>query len=304
MQPWIEKYRPATLKEITSQQETIRVLSNATANLPHMLFYGPPGSGKTSSILALCHSLFFSDFSSRVLQLNASDERGIDIIRTRIKSFAKTSIKPSSSPPFKIIILDEADSMTHDAQSALRRVMEEYSKITRFCLICNYVTRIIEPITSRCAKFRFESLSVESMFTRLDEIAKLEDMTITKTDILKLIKASDGDMRRGVMYLQAMRDGKAQVDQVAGLVDDSLIVSLLEGIKNASVDDTMHVVQEIVSKGFNCNQVLAQLTELLITDQDTTSLVRSQIMWRIAHIDKLLVDGCDEFVQLSSLVCW
>ena len=167
MQPWVEKYRPRTLEDVKSQDHVVDVLRRMlnSASLPHLLMYGPPGTGKTSTILALSRELFGPElFSSRVLELNASDERGITVVRERIKTFAQQALMhaPTSKeyrekypcPPFKIIILDEADSLTQDSQSALRRVMENYAAVTRICFCCNYVTRIIDPIASRCSKFR------------------------------------------------------------------------------------------------------------------------------------------------------
>jgi len=167
MQPWVEKYRPKTLEDVKSQDHVVDVLRRMlnSAALPHLLMYGPPGTGKTSTILALSRELYGPElFSSRVLELNASDERGIAVVRERIKVFAQQALihAPASKeyrekypcPPFKIIILDEADSLTQDSQSALRRVMENYAAITRIAFCCNYVTRIIDPIASRCSKFR------------------------------------------------------------------------------------------------------------------------------------------------------
>ncbi|KAJ9625587.1 Subunit of heteropentameric Replication factor C (RF-C) [Taxawa tesnikishii (nom. ined.)] len=185
LQPWVEKYRPKSLDDVTSQDHTITVLRRTlqSANLPHMLFYGPPGTGKTSTVLALAKQLYGPDlFRSRVLELNASDERGISIVREKVKDFARMQLSnPPAGPAgeeyrksIRIIILDEADSMTQDAQSALRRTMETYSKITRFCLICNYVTRIIDPLASRCSKFRFKSLGDDNAKKRLGDIAALE----------------------------------------------------------------------------------------------------------------------------------
>ena len=159
-----------------------------------MIFYGPPGTGKTSTILAAAKDLFGVDYRSRVMELNASDERGINVVRTKIKAFAQLAVGSSKAgaaaadgagassggqtpPPYKLIILDEADSMTTDAQSALRRTMETYSKVTRFCIICNYISRLIPPIASRCAKFRFKPLPAEAMVSRLGHIAQQEQVS-------------------------------------------------------------------------------------------------------------------------------
>ncbi|MCJ1332323.1 hypothetical protein MMC10_009015 [Thelotrema lepadinum] len=219
LQPWVEKYRPKSLDEVAAQDHTVDILRRTlqSANLPHMLFYGPPGTGKTSTILALAKSLFGPTlFSSRVLELNASDERGISIVRSKIKDFARQQLThaPSAAthpgytdkhpcPPYKIIILDEADSMTQDAQSALRRTMETYSRITRFVLVCNYVTRIIDPVASRCSKFRFKSLESGQAGTRVREIAEKEGVRMEEGVVEALVKCSEGDLRRAITFLQS-----------------------------------------------------------------------------------------------------
>lgn len=177
-----------------------------------MLFYGPPGTGKTSTILALAKELYGPQlFKTRVLELNASDERGISIVREKVKDFARMQLSNPPPgyedkypcPPYKIIILDEADSMTQDAQSALRRTMETYSKITRFCLICNYVTRIIDPLASRCSKFRFKPLDQGNAKKRLEDIAENEDVKLEAGAIETLIKSSEGDLRKAITFLQS-----------------------------------------------------------------------------------------------------
>lgn len=177
-----------------------------------MLFYGPPGTGKTSTILALAKELFGPEmFRTRVLELNASDERGISIVREKVKDFARMQLSNPPlnykdrypCPPYKIIILDEADSMTQDAQSALRRTMETYSKITRFCLICNYVTRIIDPLASRCSKFRFKTLDQGNSLKRLEEIATNEGVDLESGAVNALIRCSEGDLRKAITFFQS-----------------------------------------------------------------------------------------------------
>jgi len=211
--------RPRTLADVTSQDHTTHLLQRTlrTPNLPHLLFYGPPGTGKTSTILALAKQLFGPDlYRSRVLELNASDERGISIVRTKIKDFARQqlSVLPAGPageayrrqypcPPFKIIVLDEADSMTQDAQSALRRTMETYSRITRFCLVCNYVTRIIDPLASRCSKFRFKSLDGGDAKRRLEGIAKAEGVSLDDAAADALVRCAEGDLRKAITFLQS-----------------------------------------------------------------------------------------------------
>lgn len=204
---------------MTAQDHAVTVLKKTlkSANLPHMLFYGPPGTGKTSTILALTKELYGPDLmKSRILELNASDERGISIVREKVKNFARLTVsKPSKHdlenypcPPYKIIILDEADSMTADAQSALRRTMETYSGVTRFCLICNYVTRIIDPLASRCSKFRFKALDASNAIDRLRFISEQENVKCDDGVLERILDISAGDLRRGITLLQSASKGR------------------------------------------------------------------------------------------------
>ncbi|KJE93944.1 replication factor C subunit 2/4 [Capsaspora owczarzaki ATCC 30864] len=204
--PWVEKYRPRTVDEVAFQDEVVAVLKKSlTSNdFPHLLFYGPPGTGKTSTILAIARQMFGPELmKTRILELNASDERGISVVREKVKTLHQSlRLKGYPCPPFKIIILDEADSMTADAQSALRRMMETYSKTTRFCLICNYVSRIIEPLASRCAKFRFKPLDAGILTEKLTAIGDKEGLQIDASAINQLTAASGGDMRRAITLMQ------------------------------------------------------------------------------------------------------
>ncbi|THH14720.1 hypothetical protein EW146_g5663 [Bondarzewia mesenterica] len=245
LQPWVEKYRPKTIDDVSAQEHIVAVLSKTltSTNLQHMLFYGPPGTGKTSTILALSRQLFGPDYRSRVLELNASDERGISIVREKIKNFARQTPRATGvasdgkvypCPPYKIIILDEADSMTQDAQAALRRIMETYARITRFCLVCNYVTRIIEPLASRCSKFRFRPLDSASASARLEYIASAENVSVNPSVLSTLVSTSNGDLRRAITYLQSAARLSAanvpptpitprDVQEIAGVVPDAVV---------------------------------------------------------------------------------
>ncbi|GAA5851306.1 hypothetical protein JCM9279_001100 [Rhodotorula babjevae] len=337
-QPWVEKYRPKNLEEVSAQDHTVQVLKKTlgSSNLPHMLFYGPPGTGKTSTILALCKQMFGPDlYRSRVLELNASDERGISVVRDKIKNFAKTTVTTNhdpnfNAPAFKIIILDEADSMTQDAQSALRRIMETYSKITRFCLICNYVTRIIEPITSRCSKFRFKPLDTTSTEARLRDICLAEKVDCPDDALAALIRTSDGDLRRAITYLQsASRLAAATgepispvgVQEIGGVVPDGVMSELGRalGVRHGDDDEgddvemkpaagsaggasafdrVREAVEKVSREGYSAVQVLSQLHDLVILDPLVPARAKASIALDLGLADKALTDGADEELQL------
>eukprot|EP00877_Chromochloris_zofingiensis_P010586 jgi/Chrzof1/5781/Cz16g15180.t1 len=246
-QPWVEKYRPRNVDEVAHQEEVVATLKKSlqTANLPHLLFYGPPGTGKTSTALAIARQLYGPELmKTRVMELNASDERGINVVREKVKSFAAASVgQPVPGypcPPYKLLILDEADSMTQDAQNALRRTMEAYSKVTRFCFICNYVSRIIEPLASRCAKFRFKPLHQGIMHDRVKFICDKENVVLDGDALNLLGDISGGDLRKAVTTLQsAVRLGGSHVQKqaildVSGEVPQDVIRALLAACRSGS----------------------------------------------------------------------
>lgn len=181
--------------------------------LPHLLFYGPPGTGKTSTILACARKLYGDKFKAMILELNASDDRGIDVVREQIKNFASTRNIYSSG--FKLIVLDEADAMTNQAQAALRRVIEKYTRNVRFCIICNYVSKIIPAIQSRCTRFRFAPLGVEQIDNRLQTIIDAEGVNLTADGKKALLRLSKGDMRRALNILQACHAAYDRIDESA-----------------------------------------------------------------------------------------
>ncbi|MGH0140701.1 UNVERIFIED_CONTAM: hypothetical protein FKN15_044725 [Acipenser sinensis] len=215
--PWVEKYRPQTLQDLISHQDILGTIQRfiSEERLPHLLFYGPPGTGKTSTILACAKQLYKEkEFNSMVLELNASDDRGIDVVRGPILSFSST--RTIFNRGFKLVILDEADAMTQDAQNALRRVIEKFTENTRFCLICNYLSKIIPALQSRCTRFRFGPLSQEQMVPRLEYVIEQESVDVTPDGMKAIVTLSNGDMRRSLNILQStnMAYGKVSEDTV------------------------------------------------------------------------------------------
>lgn len=323
-QPWIEKYRPKSLKDVTSQSTTTAILSKSlkSANLPHMLFYGPPGTGKTSTILALAHELYGPQLmASRVLELNASDERGISIVRDRIKTFARLAVsnptvedlKKYPCPPYKLIILDEADSMTADAQSALRRTMETYAGVTRFCLICNYVTKIIDPLASRCSKFRFRLLDHDMGVARLKHIATCENVNIEDGVIDEILQVCEGDLRRAVNLLQCVStvlngddDGTrdVQIKELFGYLPEQLVDQSIEMVKGKNlVSITTFLERQILKQGYSASFVLIALHKRLLLEDVQNGLQLNaeqknrvaEVLWKV---DNRVSIGCNENVQL------
>ncbi|ORY29785.1 putative DNA replication factor [Naematelia encephala] len=333
LQPWVEKYRPKTIDDVSSQEHTVAVLRKSlqSTNLPHMLFYGPPGTGKTSTILALARQLFGPDlFRARVLELNASDERGISVVRDKIKTFARETPKHVSvssdgktypCPPYKLIILDEADSMTQDAQSALRRIMETYSRITRFCLVCNYVTRIIEPLASRCSKFRFRPLAQGSSQARVEMIASAEGVQAEDGVLPLILQLAGGDLRKAITYLQTAQRLHGAIDpptpitamsihEISGVVPVETIRGLLRAMgvdPDSGLDASLAkrgfqgvrtAVKQIGREGWSAGQVLEQIHDALIPLSSIPAIPKAQAALAIAECDKGLCEGGDEELQL------
>ncbi|CAA6660434.1 unnamed protein product [Spirodela intermedia] len=309
--------RPRQVKDVAHQEEVVRVLTNTleTANFPHMLFYGPPGTGKTTTALAIAHQLFGPElYKSRVLELNASDDRGINVVRTKIKDFAAVAVSSGSRqsgypcPPYKIIILDEADSMTEDAQNALRRTMETYSRVTRFIFICNYISRIIEPLASRCAKFRFKSLSEEIMSSRILHICKEEGLSLDSEALSTLGTISEGDLRRAITYLQSAARlfgsliSSENLIGVSGVSNSPGVVqSLFAACRSGEFDVANKVVTDIIAEGYPVSHILSQLFDVITAAEDIPDDQKAKICRRLAEADKRLVDGADEYLQLMDV---
>jgi replication factor C subunit 2/4 len=308
---WVEKYRPSNLDEISAQSNVVKSLKATlqTKNIPHLIFFGPSGCGKTSTILALSKELFGSDnYSDRIIELNASDERGINVIREKIKTYAKQSVKIiKDAPPWKIIILDEADTMTPDSQFALRRIMEQYSKITRFCILCNYHNKIIDPIISRCSLFRFKPIESDEIIKKLKYISEKEGLNCSEKLLEKIVEICRGDLRKAINLLQKCYNSYGDkinselLDEMSGIIPSSKFNILINHIINKNTQQVDQIINDLFMEGYSMvNQII--IFHNYIVNSTLTSEQKSNILCKLADIDQNLIKGCDEYIQFMKLV--
>ncbi|CAG9464721.1 unnamed protein product [Pedinophyceae sp. YPF-701] len=312
--PWIEKYRPKSLDDVAAHADivsTIRKLMQED-RLPHLLFYGPPGTGKTSTILAVAREMYGTSLSNMTLELNASDDRGINVVRQEVQEFASTRRIFSSG--FKLVILDECDAMTKDAQFALRRIIEKYTRNTRFCLICNYASKIIPALQSRCTRFRFAPLPREAVVDRLQHIVDAEGVQIDGPGKEAVIRLGAGDMRRTLNILQsahmaagAMPGMPANVteasvysctgsplpediDAVARLLLNEPLAHCMAAVKRAQLD-----------KGLALPDLLRELHPFVMRI-NMGAEAQADLVEAMADIEHRLAFGTSEQLQLGALV--
>ncbi|AHY77220.1 ADI_G0054580.mRNA.1.CDS.1 [Saccharomyces cerevisiae] len=304
--PWVEKYRPQVLSDIVGNKETIDRLQQIAkdGNMPHMIISGMPGIGKTTSVHCLAHELLGRSYADGVLELNASDDRGIDVVRNQIKHFAQ---KKLHLPPgkHKIVILDEADSMTAGAQQALRRTMELYSNSTRFAFACNQSNKIIEPLQSRCAILRYSKLSDEDVLKRLLQIIKLEDVKYTNDGLEAIIFTAEGDMRQAINNLQSTVAGHGLVnaDNVFKIVDSPHPLIVKKMLLASNLEDSIQILRtDLWKKGYSSIDIVTTSFRVTKNLAQVKESVRLEMIKEIGLTHMRILEGVGTYLQLASML--
>lgn len=304
---WVEKYRPLKLDDVVGQNDILGRLKSyvKSGNLPHLMFAGPAGTGKTTSAMALARELYGDDWRGNFYELNASDERGIGIVRKNIKDYART--RPIGDAEFKIIFLDEADALTDDAQSALRRTMERYTTTCRFILSCNYSSKIIDPIQSRCAVFRFRPLSGDDVKEYVRRLAKAEKLSVTAEGLDAIVYVARGDMRRVTNALQVAATVSKTIDADAVYQTTStarpedireLLTTALQGDFMAARN---RLDELLVSYGLSGEDIIRQIHRSVF-DLSIPDPIKVRLVDRIGEAEFRLVEGSNERIQIEALL--
>lgn len=298
------------MKDIQNQDVIVSTISGGilNGNIPHLILYGPPGTGKTSTALCVCNDIFktVEDTKRNLMELNASDERGISVVRDKIKNFSQTTT--SKNFPFKIVILDEVDTMTQDAQAALRRTIETYSTTTRFFLICNYINKVINPIVSRCAKFRFKPISCSEIVKYLKHVCGEENVVIQDDRLEKIASLSNGDMRRAINSTQMISIIDIDDDNIAdtmGCVPRESVEhvwDIMIQVEKYTTSDVLRYIPDFVRMGYPMQNFMETMTELAINESLLSPIVRSQIIRKLSEFDVRINSGCLYEVQLTDFI--
>lgn len=309
--PWIEKYRPTKVSDMVGQDAIILSLKRSLmeGGFPNLLFYGPSGVGKTSAIISVAKELFGDQYENRVMELNASKERGIRIIRGKIKTFSKFSVNQNHNikgiPNIKLVILDEADNITNDAQNALRRTMEMYCKTTRFCIICNYISKIIDPITSRCSMYKFSKLKKKDFIGKLDAICDIENITYQSEILQKIYSYSNGDLRKGISlldYSSTISNNNIKYEDLY-LIMGNFQISNFQLLLNKNLSETQifQFTSEIIKKGYCCRKIIKLFIREIINSDLFSDIEKMTIMSDIYFSEKHIIKGASQFLSLLNI---
>ncbi|MBT4651354.1 replication factor C small subunit [Candidatus Woesearchaeota archaeon] len=308
---WTEKYRPQTFGEVKGQEEIVSKVKAfvSTGSMPHLLFSGPAGVGKTTLSLVIAKELFGENWKQNVLELNASDERGIDVVRVKVKDFART--KSIGNVPFKLIYLDESDALTKEAQQALRRTMENYTRTCRFILSCNYSSKIIDPIQSRCAVFRFKPLSEENIFEMINKIASEENLQIDEEAKKALFEVTEGDCRRLENVMQSCSATGSNnvitaenVYSMASVAKPKEVKEILEvAAKGDFLDSRKKLLSLMLDYGLSGLDVIKQI-QREIWNLELEDRKKVELVDKCGEIEFRMVEGSDEYVQLESFLAF
>ncbi|MFH0701083.1 MAG: replication factor C small subunit [Candidatus Woesearchaeota archaeon] len=306
---WTEKYRPSTFEEIKGQKEIVEKIKAfvETKNMPHLLFSGPAGVGKTTLSLVIAKQLYGESWRENTLELNASDERGIDVVRVKVKDFART--KSIGNVPFKLIYLDESDALTKEAQQALRRTMENYTQTCRFILSCNYSSKIIDPIQSRCAIFRFKPLSEEEINQVIDKVAKQEGLKLSAEAKKALFDICEGDCRRleNIMQSCAVLNKNINPELVYSMASVAKPKEVKEVLSVAAKGNFIEARKKLLSlmldyglSGIDViKQIQKEIWNLEIPDRQKVELID-----KCGETEFRMTEGSDEYLQIESFLAF
>ena len=306
--PWIEKYRPAKLSQIVGNKRIISNLQSISesGNLPNLILAGPPGTGKTTSVLALAHELLGENFKKAVIELNASDERGINVVRDKIKRFAQQKI-PLPEGRHKIIILDEADSMTSSAQGSMRVTISDYSNTTRFVLACNDSSKIIEAIQSRCTVLRFGKLSSDDIKERIKFVLNNENAKYDEKGLQAIIDTCNGDMRYALNNSQSCIVGFGEINEenvykIVELPRPKEIEKIYNFCLNKMFVDAINKFSELFNDGYSCLEIISVFNRLIQENDKIDDKVRIILLKKISEYKMNLIDGLDSDLQMSGFI--